>query len=72
LAFRYIDSVNRKGLSYTLAVNHLADKSDEELKVLRGKQKSKLGSSNNGLPFDMSKYATKSLPGRKIINRFVI
>jgi C1A family cysteine protease len=45
-----------------LAVNHLADKSDEELKVLRGKQKSKLGASNNGLPFDMSKYETKSLP----------
>ncbi len=45
-----------------MAVNHLADKSDEELKVLRGKQKSKLGASNNGLPFDMSKYETKSLP----------
>ena len=37
---RYIESVNRKGLSFSLAVNHLADKSDEELKVLRGKLKS--------------------------------
>lgn len=59
---RYIDSENRKGLSYTLAVNHLADKSDEELKVLRGKLKSSSKTPNNGLPFDMSKYKNKALP----------
>lgn len=56
---RYIDSMNRQGLSYSLAINHLADKSDEEIKVLRGKQKSKKATKNNGLPFDMSKYTEK-------------
>lgn len=61
---RYIESMNRQGLSYSLSVNHLADKSNEELRVLRGKQKSKRGTRNNGLPFDMDKYnkEQKSLP----------
>lgn len=63
---RYIESVNRKGLSYTLAVNHLADRSDEELKILRGKLKSS-NKPNNGLPFDMSKYKRKDLPERLAI-----
>lgn len=30
---RFIHSTNRKGLTYTLGVNHLADKTDEELSV---------------------------------------
>lgn len=62
---RYIESMNRKGLSFSLSVNHLADKSDEEIRVLRGKQQSKKGTTNNGLPFDMSKYTMiqKDLPG---------
>jgi hypothetical protein len=55
--------MNRKGLSYTLAVNHLADRSDEELKMITGKLKS-TGKPNNGLPFDMSKYKRKDLPDR--------
>jgi len=55
---RYIESVNRKGLSYSLAVNHLADKSDEEIKILRGKQKS-AAARNNGLSFDIKKYKKK-------------
>ncbi len=59
---RYINSINRKGLTYRLAVNHLADKSDEELKVLRGKQKSKVGTTNNGRAFDITKYKTEALP----------
>jgi len=56
---RYIDSINRKGLSFKLAINHLADKSNEELKILRGKLKS--SQKNNGLPFDKSQFS-KSLP----------
>lgn len=36
--FRYIHSSNRQGLSFTMAVNHLADRSDLELKALRGKR----------------------------------
>ncbi len=58
---RYISSINRQGLSYRVAVNHLADKTDEELKVLRGKLKSSK-TPNNGLPFDISKYDTTNLP----------
>jgi len=34
---RFISSKNRQGLSYSLASNHLADKSQEEMKVLRGR-----------------------------------
>jgi C1A family cysteine protease len=49
-------------LTYRLAVNHLADKSDEELKVLRGKQKTKVGTTNNGRAFDITNYNTKALP----------
>ncbi|CAF0723202.1 unnamed protein product [Brachionus calyciflorus] len=60
---RYINSMNRRNLSYRLAINHLADKSDEELRVLRGKLKtSSQKKPNNGLPFDMSKYMNKALP----------
>ena len=58
---RFINSINRKGLSYRVGVNHLADKSDEELKVLNGKKKSQ-NAVNNGLPFDITKYKNKALP----------
>lgn len=33
---RFISSMNRRGLSYKLAVNHMADYSDTEFKMLRG------------------------------------
>lgn len=33
---RYIHSKNRAGLSYTLDVNHLADRTEKELKKMRG------------------------------------
>lgn len=46
---RYIQSINRAGRGYTLAVNHLADRSDEELAVLRGHHHSK--GYNGGQPF---------------------
>lgn len=59
---RYIESINRKSLGYTLAVNHLADKTDDELRVIRGKAKKVASKSNNGQPFDMSKYKRKDLP----------
>ena len=61
---RYIDSVNRQGLTYRLAINHLADRTDDELSVMRGKAKNKKVAANNGLPFDMSKYKRKDLPDR--------
>ena len=50
---RYIGSVNRQALTYTLAVNHLADRSDEELRVLTGKLTSTTGAkANKGLPYE--------------------
>jgi C1A family cysteine protease len=57
--FRYIESFNRKGL-HRLAINHLADKTESELKYLRGRQHS--GIKNKGLPFDQTKYKVKDLP----------
>lgn len=43
--------MNRANLGYSLAVNHLADKTETELKVLRGKQYTKLDGPNGGLEF---------------------
>ncbi|XP_011499538.1 PREDICTED: digestive cysteine proteinase 1 [Ceratosolen solmsi marchali] len=47
---RYIHSMNRANLGFQLDVNHLADRTDSEIKVLRGKQYTKHGY-NGGLPF---------------------
>ncbi|XP_044577137.1 digestive cysteine proteinase 1 [Cotesia glomerata] len=47
---RYIHSINRKNQGFQLAVNHLADRNDTELKYLRGKRFSPI-SYNGGLPF---------------------
>ena len=33
---RYVNSLNRKGLSYSLRLNHLSDLSDDEMKSMRG------------------------------------
>lgn len=46
---RYIHSKNRESLSYSLAVNHLADRTQDELKALRGFKSS--GVYNGGQPF---------------------
>lgn len=46
---RFINSKNRQNVGYSLAVNHLADKNELELKALRGKQYS--GKYNGGKPF---------------------
>ncbi|XP_077547400.1 C1 family peptidase 26-29-p [Haemaphysalis longicornis] len=43
---RFIDSTNRANLGYRLAVNHLADRTPEEISVLRGRLASNDGSSN--------------------------
>jgi C1A family cysteine protease len=57
---RYIHSKNRKGLSYSLAVNHLADLSDQERGMMRGRLYTP--GYNGGLPFNKYKYDLKSLP----------
>lgn len=33
---RFVNSLNRKGLSYSLELNHLSDFSDDEMKSMRG------------------------------------
>lgn len=50
--YRYIHSKNRAGLGFQLGVNHLADKTELELKALRGRQYSQ--GYNGGLPFPHS------------------
>lgn len=47
-------------LGYSLAVNHLADKTDKELKALYGKQYS--GVYNGGNPFPYDNINKSSLP----------
>lgn len=34
--FRFVQSTNRRGLTYRLAINHLADRTEEEMKVFLG------------------------------------
>lgn len=41
---RFIESTNRKNLGYTLAVNHLADRTPDELRMLRGEKPSSINS----------------------------
>lgn len=57
---RYIESFNRQGKSYQLAVNHFADKTDAEIRYLLGK-KTTPNKKNSGHPFEKSKYS-KQLP----------
>lgn len=46
---RFIVSMNRRNPSFKLAINHLADKSEDELKILRGRIPPK--KDNGGIPF---------------------
>ncbi|XP_059485650.1 digestive cysteine proteinase 1 [Neocloeon triangulifer] len=57
---RYIHSKNRAGLGFQLAVNHLADKSELELKALRGKQYSQ--GYNGGQPFPYTNLESLKVP----------
>lgn len=57
---RYIQSINRAGLGYTVAINHLADMEDSEIALMRGRQRSK--GYNGALPFDTSKVNLKEIP----------
>lgn len=53
-------SRNRAALSYTLSLNHLADRTEQELAALRGRRRS--GTPNHGLPFPTELYAGIILP----------
>nr|XP_013800141.1 PREDICTED: thiol protease aleurain-like [Apteryx mantelli mantelli] len=57
---RFVHSKNRAALSYTLALNHLADRTPQELAVLRGRRRSR--APNNGQPFPSEHYAGLDLP----------
>lgn len=48
---RFIHSKNRQRKGYSLAVNHLADRTEDELKALRGYKPSKPIGGNGGKPF---------------------
>lgn len=51
---RYIHSMNRQKLTYSLAVNHLADKTEEELRALRGyRSSSNQYNGGNEFPYDV-------------------
>ncbi|XP_046739827.1 digestive cysteine proteinase 1 [Diprion similis] len=58
---RYIHSKNRANLGYQLQVNHLADRTDLEMKALRGKQYTKV-SDNGGLPFPYNVDEVQDIP----------
>lgn len=57
---RYIHSVNRQSRGFSLGVNHLSDRTDLELKALRGKQYS--AGYNGGKPFPYNKLRSLKLP----------
>ncbi|XP_068142438.1 digestive cysteine proteinase 1 [Drosophila tropicalis] len=60
---RYIHSKNRAKLTYTLAVNHLADKTEEELKARRGYKSSGVYNTGKPFPYDVNKY-TDDIPSQ--------
>ena len=57
---RFINSRNRAALSYRLAVNHLADFDDTEMRMMRGRKHST--GYNGGLPFNKTAYNVRDLP----------
>uniref|UniRef100_A0A6P7FEG8 Digestive cysteine proteinase 1-like n=1 Tax=Diabrotica virgifera virgifera TaxID=50390 RepID=A0A6P7FEG8_DIAVI len=57
---RFIESVNRQNKGYSLAINHLADKTDKEIKYLNGRLSS--GGNNGGQPFPYTDADTDDLP----------
>ncbi|KAG5671826.1 hypothetical protein PVAND_002001 [Polypedilum vanderplanki] len=52
---RFIHSMNRKGLGYSLGVNHLADRTADELRALRGFKSSKIYNGGRPFPYDIEK-----------------
>ncbi|NXU53404.1 ALEUL protease, partial [Turnix velox] len=57
---RFVHSRNRAALSYTLALNHLADRTPQEVSALRGRRWT--GENNQGLPFPTHLYSGLILP----------
>ncbi|KAH9400498.1 hypothetical protein TYRP_002064 [Tyrophagus putrescentiae] len=59
--YRYVMSENRRSFSFKVGINHLADRSDDELRVLRGRQNSNT-TFNGAMTFDKSKYDLSKVP----------
>ena len=59
---RYIHSKNRKGLTYTLASNHLADMTNSEMMVLRGRIHDSNLKTNGGQAHKYTKAEVKDAP----------
>lgn len=57
---RYVHSKNRAGLSYTLDLNSLADRTMSELATMRGRKQRK--TPNTGLPFPFKQYQNVIVP----------
>ncbi|CAF0802000.1 unnamed protein product [Adineta ricciae] len=55
---RYVNAKNRAGLSYKMKLNKFADRTDEELRVLRGRQHTK--GYNGGLPFPVEELTSSN------------
>lgn len=62
LFIRYIHSKNRAGVGYTLAVNHLADYSNEEIQSMCGYKKMDPKEFNGGETFFYNENDIKKLP----------
>lgn len=57
---RFVHGVNRQGRSYTLGVNHLADRSNDELSMMRGRLTST--GYNGGAPFPHDQFENTDAP----------
>jgi C1A family cysteine protease len=57
--FRFVHSTNRQGRSFRVAVNHLADTTQDERKRMRGYRYT---GPNNGLPFEMTNKMVQDMP----------
>lgn len=57
---RYVHSRNRAGLTYTLGLNSLSDRTVSELSTMRGRRQRK--TPNNGLAFSFKQYGNVKVP----------
>ncbi|TRZ00462.1 hypothetical protein DNTS_033225 [Danionella cerebrum] len=55
---RYVHSKNRAGLSFSLSLNHLADRSQEELYMMRGRKKTHVHRKAQPFPTEILSIAT--------------
>lgn len=59
---RYIHSKNRERLSFSLGVNHLADRTEDELKALRGYKSSGVYNGGSPFPYELNQKTLSDLP----------